>query len=104
MENLEFKGTKGKWTYDEKTKSFLDENKNNVPMPDNFCSTIPEAEVFGKDKYWNEAQANAKLIASAPELLDALQLLVSQLENEHLSEYCEPLIDKAKQAIEKSLK
>lgn len=94
MENLKFKGTKGEWDY-----SFPEHDAKNIYI--HAGSDMPLAKVPYNGNY---SEANAKLIASAPELLDALQLLVSQLENEHLSEYCEPLIDKAKQAIEKSLK
>ena len=96
MENLEFKGTKGNWEFENVTTHNGDFYKVKSDNTTSICNVTTRNQ--------EQAQANAKLIASAPELLDALQLLVSQLENEHLSEYCEPLIDKAKQAIEKSLK
>ena len=109
MENLEFKGTKGEWTYS-KNSSYIevtkriDENSNK-----SLSILVMLYESKGEDRSLDsislsdENEANAKLIASAPDLLEALQLLLHQLENEHLSEYSEPFIEKAKQAIEKAL-
>ena len=48
--------------------------------------------------------ANAKLISAAPDLLNALRSMLSQLENEHVSEFMDEFINEAKEAIEKALK
>lgn len=55
------------------------------------------------DLEFKETVHNARLIASAPELLNALLDLTNQLENEHVSEeFCSPLIEKAREIIKKA--
>ncbi len=80
MENLEFKGTKGDWS---RYKSTLPSDK--IATHSVYVGTRRIAlcyNVFEVDKSKNtnelEAEANAKLIAAAPELLEALQLLVRE--------------------------
>jgi len=50
-----------------------------------------------------EMDANAKLIAAAPELLEALINLVNQIENEHVSEFMDEFSEQADKAIIKAL-
>jgi hypothetical protein len=70
---MEFKGTKGCFTYDKKTKLMLDNEGYIVPMPSNFSSTRTEESVFGNDPNWIEAQYNIHLFSKAPEMLEMLQ-------------------------------
>ena len=71
----ELKITKGKWEY---CKSELDKKHNFSILTDSGTYLI--ADIYRKRKYENEqyledieqAEANAKLISSAPELLDML--------------------------------
>lgn len=73
--------------------------KNNCVIGDNATEVV--AQVFGFDT--KEKKANAKLIAAAPDLLEALQLMVSRFENSHIgyikSDYAKA---KAKSAIKKA--
>lgn len=48
-------------------------------------------------------EADAKLIASAPELLEHLQKCVEALDEVSYQSWCEPIIDEARAAIAKAL-
>ena len=63
MKNLEFKGTKGEWDTDE-----------NLVVRNNERVNICDSWNMGGESFPNikEAIANAKLIAAAPDLLEAL--------------------------------
>lgn len=98
---MEFKGTSGKWFVD------VDESgKNEYDVLCNVISTVTDgglkivglAEVFGDDE---QAKANAKLIASAPELLKTLNLFVKEFEYENATEYQCGLFYEAKELIKK---
>jgi len=96
--DLEFKGTKGEWhisDYDLGCVKFSDSDFNNK-----------DCDLY-KHQYNNieEMQANAKLIASAPDLLKALELMVNNFkEFQSLSGAKNQAILKAEKAIEKALK
>lgn len=94
---MEFKGTKGKWYIDQEESHQM---KNNV-----WCNvisankTIDLADVYGDDE---EAKANAQLIASAPELLEMLQLTLIELESGAKGHW--EITGMIKQLIEKATK
>lgn len=106
MEKLEFKGTKGEW---------ICEIKNSKYETLISCGKIRIAEA----KHYNEGAkdwtkndpnieqgtANAKLIASAPSLLEALQYTLGQLKGLDGNNPTEKIIiEKCEKAIEKALK
>ena len=94
---MEFKGTKGEWQSRE--------------MSEGFCVGLKQYNVLHFVNCWDkgigglksteEAEANAKLIAAAPDLLEALQDLVSHVRLDLLPR---TTADKITQAIEKALK
>src|SRR5690349_19590289 len=95
----EFKGTKGKWM-NRDLSIFTSDKENKIAV----CEIV-------NDNYDTESLGNAQLIASAPELLEALQGLVflHMCEQEGLSSgQPEPkqwleAVDKASEAINKAL-
>lgn len=82
----EFKGTKPPWRIDE---------YNPISIVDNtFSFSNLICQVNGKNS--EERERNTKLIAAAPDLLEALQYFLEEGENRHT-------IKKAKEAINKAL-
>ena len=73
MKQLEFKGTKGEWNVRDNFRkpSILNESNQVLAMLSINCFDDED----GLHKYYshNKMMANAKLIAAAPELLEALQ-------------------------------
>lgn len=96
----EFKGTKGNWIAE---KDFSKEYEQHVFKINDVNETIEGlAEVYsGTDddtcREFKECEANANLIAAAPELLEALQLYVSSGAGPNEA------MQKAKEAINKAL-
>ena len=107
MENLEFKGTKGEWTYS-KNSSFFEVNKRiEGDSGNSLAIQVILNECKGKDRSLNsislseENEANAKLIASAPDLLRELKNIINCWESDTVTDKD---FEYAKQAIEKALK
>jgi len=85
----EFKGTKGVW---EVITYKRDIEIGNL-QSDLVCS-IPSIT--------EECEANAKLIAAAPEMLEMLQLMIDEFDAEHATVYGFELCVKAKELIKKA--
>ena len=75
MEQIEFKGTKGEWTFNKSKKG--NHYYINALDWDQFAKVVRRVEGV-KD---NQAKSNAKLIAAAPELLKALQMVTKAFDN-----------------------
>lgn len=102
---MEFKGTSGNWYIDQEESHRM---RNSV-----WCNvistkkTIGLADVYGDDE---EAKANAQLIASAPELLEALKELLNEdrvkiaMKESGENSIFNDKVKQAKQAIEKATK
>ena len=105
----EFKGTKGNWFFDGKKTNYADGDYFDIRTIGGDLITqvdlsmsiifkdgveIPQDEI----QFENEMRANAKVIAAAPELLQALKLTLHDL-SEHMSndrkKYFETIIEKA---------
>lgn len=66
----QFKGTPGPWRVSEKRGDLIDiRHENNEPG----AMSLNLAQVVARQSWLKEAEANTKLIAVAPELLEALQ-------------------------------
>ena len=66
----QFKGTPGPWRVSEKRGDLIDiRHENNEPG----AMSLNLAQVVARQSWLKEAEANARLIAAAPELLEALQ-------------------------------
>jgi hypothetical protein len=111
MEKLEFKGTKGEWTYCEHNWSDTTIYANNESFTVASMSIYDELTGDNQDELENEMQANAKLISASKELLESLVDVMESSEkfgfNSSGRRICrvEPEIwEKAIKAIEKALK
>lgn len=91
-----FKGTPGPWRVSEKRGDLIDIRHNSNGIG---AISLNLAHVVARQSWLKEAEANAKLIAAAPELLEALQFIIND---------CSRMIpkcaeDKAIAAINKAL-
>lgn len=74
----QFKGTPGPWRVSEKRGDLIDiRHENNEPG----AMSLNLAHVVARQSWLKEAEANAHLIAAAPELLEALQACLSWVNN-----------------------
>ena len=96
---MEFKGTKGEWEFTKDpasngwTSVFLKGTNHEI------CTCYTGTEIPDFD----ELEANAQLIATAPELLKALRYILDQKENEHCSTYMDEVCEYAEKVINKAL-
>ena len=67
----QFKGTPGPWRVSEKRGDLIDIRHENNELG---AMSLNLAQVVARQSWLKEAEANARLIAAAPELLEALQL------------------------------
>ena len=70
----EFKGTPGPWRVSEKRGDLIDIRHNDNGIG---AISLNLAHVVARQSWLKEAEANAKLIAAAPELLEVLKLILS---------------------------
>ena len=105
---MEFKGTKGEWRYNKNTSYYEIHNncdfKNGSRHLTISCMINKIDEIIEDDSLCLENEANAKLIAAAPELLEALNGLLKVVGGFQLSTWEEELSDMANKAINKALK
>lgn len=91
-----FKGHKGPWLISPSTKNWI----VSQPERSDICKI---SDHNGYDDIRGKDLANAHLIASAPELLNALQSLVEELDGQFLSTSTNLYIENANKAINKAL-
>jgi hypothetical protein len=96
MENMEFKGSKGKWVVD----NLHSPKEGKYPAFEIDISTEFEANmctVWYSNLFDKEAKANALLISKAPEMLEMLKYLIEdeQLSNESIQSEILELIKEA---------
>ena len=107
---MEFKGTKGDWLICEsELKNSKDNEKSIVIFSNDRKHSVIEDYPYqmvcaiSPISYFNkEDEANAKLIAAAPQLLEALQYLLLADSNDGTWDYA-AASDKARKAINKAL-
>lgn len=94
---MEFKGTKGEFI-------IKDRDKNGVFVT-NDTGSFAVARVFrGSNLTLEEFEANAKLIAASPDLLELCLLVYNSFGGGNVITFSEKDINDFKQAIEKALK
>ena len=98
----EFKGTKGEWKLRRRGNTSYDTvifcGKCRVAEAKHYNDGTKDA--FKNDPKFEEGFANAKLIAAAPDLLEALQEILEAVDN---SVWNHPSLEKGTKAIEKAL-
>ena len=99
----EAKHTPGPWEWAEKETRFTvlpSRKPSNWQGPRNICERIS----YRGSSHWEEHRANARLIAAAPEMLEALERLESVVRLNVAFEYeaCVGAVDEARAAIAKA--
>lgn len=95
----QFKGTLGPWRVSEKRGDLIDiRHENNEPG----AMILNLAQVVARQSWLKEAEANARLIAAAPELLAALIKCADALEEVSYQAWCGEIIDEARAAVNKA--
>lgn len=87
---MEFKGTKGKWSVRDTEKTVV-VNENRLVITE---TDYPNTSV-------SESEANAKLIAAAPEMFEMLNKLLIEFEYDNATEYQCELFYNTKQLLTK---
>ena len=82
---LEFKGTKGSWSIAEKGATILDNRGKSL-----VCWYGVATSTFCEDE--EELKANSKLLAAAPDLLEALQKIKTMCDGNITNENKSPII------------
>ena len=95
----EFQGTTGPWRVSEKRGDLIDIRHNSNGIG---AISLNLAHVVARQSWLKEAEANAKLIAAAPELLEALQETIHEV-GHWLSTQKPELKEKIESAINKAL-
>lgn len=96
----EFKGTPGPWRVSEKRGDLIDIRHNSNGIG---AISLNLAHVVARQSWLKEAEANAKLIAAAPELLEALQRMVSKAHKQNWNDAYPEELQSAQAAINKAL-
>lgn len=96
----EFKGTPGPWRVSEKRGDLIDIRHNSNGIG---AISLNLAHVVARQSWLKEAEANAKLIAAAPELLEALQRMVNKAHKQNWNDAYPEELQSAQAAINKAL-
>lgn len=96
----EFKGTPGPWRVSEKRGDLIDIRHNSNGIG---AISINLAHVVARQSWLKEAEANARLIAAAPELLEALQCIAEACAWDTYGNPGYENLEAAKAAINKAL-
>ena len=96
----EFQGTPGPWRVSEKRGDLIDIRHNDNGIG---AISLNLAHVVARQSWLKEAEANARLIAAAPELLEALQKMVSKAYKQNWNDAYPEELQSAQSAINKAL-
>ena len=96
----EFQGTPGPWRVSEKRGDLIDIRHNDSGIG---AISLNLAHVVARQSWLKEAEANARLIAAAPELLEALQKMVSKAYKQNWNDAYPEELQSAQSAINKAL-
>ena len=104
MKRIEFKGTKGDWETEHRIIDARGMYSTEVYSGNTVICTMHWAgEQIDKHTIVSNREANAHLIASAPDLLKALQLMVNNFQHENTNGAKNQALLKAESAINKAL-
>ncbi|KAA5932357.1 MULTISPECIES: hypothetical protein [unclassified Pantoea] len=95
-----FKGTRGPWRVSEMRGDLIDIRHSDEGIG---AISLNLAHVVARKSWLSEAEANAKLIAAAPELLEALQAMLNKAYKQNWNDQYPDEVDAAQSAIAKAL-